>query len=356
MNTPLDPLRRRIDQLDREMVDLLVERLKLALEIGRTKQQAGQPPYDPERERRVLERAVEAAAGGFPAGKLRHIFREIISAARSEQDDQMVLVHGEWGGIAHHAAFQHFGRSSRLECTTRPEDLFVRLEEGSARGAVVCFEGRSLETSLERLDLFLHSEVRVTGEVAVFPRLALYAARPEHTAGPVCATAACLAQAGRWVAAQDDGRDLRIAATLQQAIDQARQHDGAVLGYPACEALTGWAPVIRGLEDLPEARRRFHLMGRETPPPSGDDRTLVLAVLRNRAGSLHEVTRILAHHAIDLSWLEPKPTHLGAWDHLFLFELSGHQENAPLRDALPELQARAEVLRVLGSYPRESRT
>ena len=354
MTDPLEPLRHRIDAIDRQMVDLLVERLRLALDIGQSKQTSGQAFFDPERERRVLERAVEAAGVGFPSGKLQRIFREIIAATRSEQADQLVLVHGEEGGIGHQAAFQRFGRSVRFGCAARAENIFARLTEGSARYAVVSFEGRSLETSLERLDLFLHSDVRVTGEIVVHPRLSLYAQSPDAAEGQVHATAASLAQAARWVEGPGSSRTFQLAGTFAQAIERASASGGALLGYPLCQSLDGWAPVVSGLEDEPEAFRRFHVLGRDAEPPSDHDHTLLLAVLRNRAGALHQITRILAEHRINLSWIEPKPTHLGAWEHLFLLELAGHAGSSPVREALPELSAQVEMLRVLGSYPRES--
>src|ERR1700756_3013634 len=50
-------LRRRIDELDRQLVKLLNERSACALEIGKLKQQGNLPLYQPEREKEVLENA-----------------------------------------------------------------------------------------------------------------------------------------------------------------------------------------------------------------------------------------------------------------------------------------------------------
>jgi chorismate mutase/prephenate dehydratase len=63
------------------------------------------------------------------------------------------------------------------------------------------------------------------------------------------------------------------------------------------------------------------------------------------------VTGILARHRLNLAWIEPKSTHLGGWDHLFLLEVDGHREDPELAGALVELRASAEVVRDLGSYP-----
>ena len=53
---PLDRLRERIDQLDERIVELLGERARVVMEIGRTKRSTGAPTYAPDREREVLDR------------------------------------------------------------------------------------------------------------------------------------------------------------------------------------------------------------------------------------------------------------------------------------------------------------
>ena len=50
--------RRRIDEIDRKLVELLNERSRCALEIGKLKRAANLPLYQPEREKEVLEMLV----------------------------------------------------------------------------------------------------------------------------------------------------------------------------------------------------------------------------------------------------------------------------------------------------------
>lgn len=50
----LSDWRERIDGIDRQLIDLLNERMKCAQEVGRIKKAAGKPIRDPERERDVI--------------------------------------------------------------------------------------------------------------------------------------------------------------------------------------------------------------------------------------------------------------------------------------------------------------
>lgn len=78
----LDELRRRIDALDQQLVALLNQRASCALEIGRLKEAAGVPVYQPTREAEVLTNVRQHNAGPLDAGAMTRLFERIIDEAR----------------------------------------------------------------------------------------------------------------------------------------------------------------------------------------------------------------------------------------------------------------------------------
>ena len=82
MNDPLADLRRQIDALDEEVVRLLNERARCALELGRRKEELGVPIYQPAREREVLEHVMAVNGGPLDAHAIRRLFERIIDEAR----------------------------------------------------------------------------------------------------------------------------------------------------------------------------------------------------------------------------------------------------------------------------------
>lgn len=78
----LDELRRRIDALDAQLVTLLNQRASCALEIGRLKEAAGVPVYQPTREAEVLTNVRRHNAGPLDAGAMTRLFERIIDEAR----------------------------------------------------------------------------------------------------------------------------------------------------------------------------------------------------------------------------------------------------------------------------------
>jgi len=81
--------RKKIDLIDRKLLSLLNQRLRIALEIGKIKKQMGTKIYDPKREKEVLERLrlrLMSRNKGFLKEKdLEKIFATIIKVCRQSQ-------------------------------------------------------------------------------------------------------------------------------------------------------------------------------------------------------------------------------------------------------------------------------
>lgn len=81
----LSDWRKRIDEIDRKLVELLNERSKCALEIGKLKQEARIPLYQPDRENEVLANAETNNKGPLTDAAIRRLFERIIDEARSAE-------------------------------------------------------------------------------------------------------------------------------------------------------------------------------------------------------------------------------------------------------------------------------
>jgi chorismate mutase-like protein len=81
--------RRRIDEIDKKLVELLNARSQCALEIGKLKQAAKIPLYQPDRENEVLANAESNNSGPLTDAAIRRLFERIIDEARAAERDAM---------------------------------------------------------------------------------------------------------------------------------------------------------------------------------------------------------------------------------------------------------------------------
>jgi chorismate mutase len=81
--------RKRIDEIDIEILRLLNERSQCAVEIGRCKQRLSLPAWSPEREAEILQHVVRANRGPLGDAAVRRLFERIIDEARSLERHSM---------------------------------------------------------------------------------------------------------------------------------------------------------------------------------------------------------------------------------------------------------------------------
>ena len=78
----LESLRIAIDEVDRQILALIAERVRLVLAVGDVKRERNMPVYDPERERRILDRLAASAPAPLDGTTVRRIFERLIDEAR----------------------------------------------------------------------------------------------------------------------------------------------------------------------------------------------------------------------------------------------------------------------------------
>ncbi len=85
----IEDWRKKIDDLDRQIVALISERALAAQAIGLLKQTNGQPIYEPGREKVIFQNVRSANHGPLPDIELTHIYERIIDVMRSMQKNEL---------------------------------------------------------------------------------------------------------------------------------------------------------------------------------------------------------------------------------------------------------------------------
>ncbi len=82
--------RKKIDEIDRKLVELLNQRAQAAQEIGRLKRNTKMPIYEPDRERAVFDNVRQVSQGPLPELDLTQIYERIMDVMRKIQKEEIV--------------------------------------------------------------------------------------------------------------------------------------------------------------------------------------------------------------------------------------------------------------------------
>jgi len=352
----LHAVRARIDEIDDRLLELISERARVAQEVARVKREAGNGDdfYRPEREVEVLRRLRALNPGPLSAERIARLFREIMSACLAIQHPLRVAYFGPAGTFTHEAALKPFGHAMDLAPMPSIETVFRDVEAGDAQYGVVPVENSTEGVVTHTLDRFLSSPLQIVGELELRVRHCLLSQEADPSAiARVYSHQQPLAQCRRWLEANLPHADrISVSSTAEAArIVGAEPGSGAIASRVAAE-IYGVKVLQAGIEDEPGNTTRFLVMGRQSPPPTGEDKTSLVLSRTNQPGGLYQLLEPLARHGINMSRIESRPSRQGMWEYVFFVDVLGHQQDEQVARALEEIRAKASLCKILGSYPR----
>ena len=353
----LGAVRERIDAIDRELARLLNERAACALRVAEIKSadpEQEQPLfYRPEREAQILKRVQEENAGPLANGDLALLFREIISCCLSLEQPLTVACLGPAGTYTEAAAIKQFGHFATARPLTSIAEVFREVESGAAHYGVVPVENSTEGMVNHTLDCFMSSRLRICGEVELPIHHAFMSRSGGDAVVAIYSHEQSLAQCRRWLDSHYPDTPRTPVASNAEAARLAAQTEGAaaVAGEMAAERY-GLRILASRIEDEPNNKTRFLVIGDQRVGPSGQDKTSILVSVRNEPGALYGILQPFHRHGIDLSRVETRPARASSWSYVFFIDLDGHETAPDIEAALEEVRTVATAVRSLGSYPK----
>lgn len=352
----LADLRRQIDAIDDQLLDLLNRRARCAQQVAEAKQRDGEVEcfYRPEREAEVLGRIAANNPGPLGRDAVRRLFREVMSECLALEKPLTVAFLGPEGTFSQQAAYKHFGHAVQASPCAAIDEIFRAVESGACQFGVVPVENSTEGVITLTLDSFLHSRLLITGEVVLRIHQNLMG---KMTAASevrrVLSHQSSLAQCRRWLDGRLPGVDrVAVASNAEAARLAAASTDTAAIAGDMAAKLYGLNILERNIEDDPDNTTRFLVIGRNPVGPTGADKTSILISTRNNPGALYHTLEPFARCGISMSKIESRPSRREAWDYVFFIDIEGHREDASVMEALKELDGRVTMVKVLGSYPR----
>ena len=352
MKDKLQQFRSKIDELDSKLVQLLNERTKLVLDIGKLKHSTGDEIYAPDREDAVLRRIIEKNTGPLTADSLRAIYREVMSSALALEKALVIAYLGPQATYSHMAAVKKFGASLRYQPMPSIADVFAEVAKGRADYGVVPIENSTEGAVTHTYDMFVDSELKVCAQIVLPIRHNLMAAGPRDQIKKLYSIAQVFAQCRQWLQLNMPHAELIEVSSSTRAAEIAKSepNSGALASALAAE-LYGLKIHDANIQDSSENVTRFLVIGRKYPPRTGNDKTSIMYSVQDRVGALHDTISAFKKNKINMTKIESRPSKKKAWEYYFFVDVLGHCDDARVKKALAELAKYTMFVKILGSYP-----
>ena len=352
----LERLRQDINDLDGKILQLLNQRAQAALEIALCKRIIEMPVFAPEREEQVMDSICRTNSGPLSTSDLRRIYNEIISACREMQNPLKVAFLGPEYTFSHQAALSRFGGGAELTGQATIADVFTAVQRKQCQVGLVPVENSSEGGVGATMDCFLSSELRVCGEVFAPVSHTLMSREKEFDSiTRVYSHPQGLSQCRSWLARYlPEAVLIETESTSAAARRVAAEPGAAAIGPEMAARHYGLEILAADIQDASPNLTRFLVLGRESCPPTGDDKTSMVFLASHRPGSLYDALRHFASRGLNLCRIESRPTKDRPWEYAFFVDVMGHQDEEVMQGALEALEKELDLLKVLGSYPSGS--
>jgi chorismate mutase/prephenate dehydratase len=354
----LKELRERIDRIDEEILRLLNERAEIAKEIGNIKKRENLEIHVPERERAIFEKLLrlnrEKFGEVFPSEALVHIYREIISACLSLEKPLKIAYLGPKATFTHQAALEFFGFSAQYVPCTTIRDVFLEVESERADYGVVPVENTIEGVVNYTLDMFLESDLKISGEVVIPINLHLLStAESISEVRKIYSHKMAIGQCREWIEKNLPEAQLIETDSTAKACEIALEEEGAGAIASEVASYTYHLNILaKNIQESTDNFTRFLVVSKREMRPTGKDKTSLIFAVKDEPGALYKALESFYKRGVNLTKIESRPSRKRAWDYVFFVDLEGHKEEDKVREVLEDLKNRTQMVKILGSYPR----
>jgi chorismate mutase / prephenate dehydratase len=314
--------------------------------------------YRPEREAQVLHKIAAANPGPLTGESVQAVWREIISACRAAEAPLRVAYLGPQGTYSEQALRAQFGvQVDALPCVSIDE-VFRTVETGSADFGVVPVENTTEGAVSRTLDLMLTTPLVISAELTlpIHHQLLTQSGTMDGPDGMqiqrILAHPQAYAQCQLWLGRHVPGVRIETVSSNGEAARIAST-DPQAAAIASTLAATRYELQIAAanIQDDPNNRTRFGVIGRHVTLPSGKDQTSLILSVPNKAGAVYDMLQPLADHHVSMTRFESRPAKTGQWEYYFYVDIEGHVQEENIAAALEALKGKTAFFKVLGSYP-----
>lgn len=360
-------VRNRIDAIDDRLLELLNERSRLSLQVGRIKAGEKSNIFKPQREIEILRRLSAGNPGPLPEKALKTIWREIFSSSRSLQRPLRVAFLGPEGTFSYFAGVEYLGHSATYHSCSNIPAVFEEVNAGTCDLGVVPLENSLQGTVGVSFDLFLKYPVTIQAEL--FSRISHCLLSTEEKLSEIRTVYSHpqgLAQCSTWLRAHLPQAVVVPLASTAQAAHRALEEPGtASIGNGNLAELLRLNILARRIEDEAGNWTRFVIIANENSTKKlgtvrsrkpgaapAEVKTSMLFTLPDQPGALSGILDLLAQNHINMCKLESRPLRGECWHYAFFADVDCDLL-LPEHDALlRELGNRCMNFRLLGTYER----
>lgn len=354
MSSKLEEARKIINEVDSQMAELFVKRMKAVEMVFEYKKEFGLPILDQKREDSIIEKNSAMVSDEVIKGYYIDYIKNIMSVSRAYQyrmqSGLKVAYSGTEGAFAHIAAGKIFPESNRVSYRDF-KSAYDSVVNGESDVAILPIENSYAGEVGQTIDLIFSGSLFINGiyELEIHQNLLGCPDATVDDIKKVTSHPQALSQCHDYIALRgfdtEEANNTAVAAkTVKEMKDKTL---GAVASAETAE-IYGLKVIEANINKSGENTTRFAVLSKvraNTLPSS-----VLMFTVKNEAGSLANAISIIGKYGYNMTALRSRPLKKHSWQYYFYVEIDGTTENKKGREMLKELSKSCDKLKVAGTF------
>lgn len=369
--------RESIDCIDKQIVNLFEQRMKVAGDVAEYKRNTGKKVFDPEREEQKLEALGALASSEFNERAVRELFSQIMSISRkyqysllAEQNEKFeelselpkgketrVCFFGAPGSYSEQAMEDCFGTEVTRFSAPTFKEVMEAVQSGNADFGVLPIENSTTGGITDSYDLLMEYDNYLIGEHVIKIEHALLGVPGAKIKDlrKVYSHSQGLSQCKRFF---DEYPDIRPAVSGSTSESAKKVMDAQDVSLAAIASKR--AADIYGLEILQECLNteevnstRFIIVTSKKQYLPKANKISICFELPHESGSLYKMLSHIMYNNLNMTKIESRPIPGRSFEYRFFVDFEGNMTDAAVRNTLNGIREEASRLKILGNIATE---
>ena len=356
MANKLEQARAIINEVDAQMAELFVKRMRAAEMVYEHKEEYGLPILDQKREDQVISANAARIADDVIKGYYIDYLKNLMSLSRSYQyrmqSGLKVAYSGVEGAFAHIAAGRIFPDSQRIPCRDF-KAAYDTVVNGDCDVAVLPIENSYAGEVGQTIDLIFSGNLSINGiyELEIHQNLLGVPGAALEDIRRVTSHPQALAQCHDYIAFRgfdtEEATNTAVAAKL--VAERQDKSYGAIASRETAE-LYGLKVLEANINKSGENTTRFAVLSKVMANSPALCNSVLMFTVKNEAGSLAKAISIIGRYGYNMTALRSRPLKKHSWQYYFYIEIDGTINNDTSADMMEQLGQVCDQLKISGTF------
>ena len=356
MSNKLEDARKIINEVDAQVAELFVKRMRAAELVYEHKKEYGLPILDQKREEAVIERNAALIEDDVLKGYYIDYLKHLMSVSRAYQyrmqSGLKVAYSGVEGAFAHIAAGRIFPESNRMSYTDF-KAAYRSVVEGECDVVVLPIENSYAGEVGQTIDLIFSGGLFINGiyELVIHQNLLGVPGATVEDIEKVTSHSQALAQCHDYIKMRNFQTDeANNTATAAKAVADAKDKTlGAIASVETAE-IYGLKVLEANINKSGENTTRFAVLSKVQATDPNLSSSVLMFTVKHEAGSLANAISIIGKYGYNMTALRSRPLKKHSWQYYFYIEIDGTINTDIGAKMIDELKRVCDRLKVAGTF------